>query len=114
MRAVKTGPDGELAWDKLEHIAVYKGHLSDGLTPSSNGGATIHAYGEKAPREAYGLLNISAGVSLDEQFEISAFCRNCTDEVYNSLIFSSVFQPGSKDAFLGNPAEYGVSLRFEW
>lgn len=70
--------------------------------------------GSELKADGYGLLNVAAGLRLGDQFEVSAFCRNCTDEAYNSLIFSSVFQPGSKDGFLGNPAEYGVSLRFEW
>ena len=64
--------------------------------------------------DGYGLLNVSAGLRIGDQFQVSAFCRNCTDEVYNSLIFASVFQPGFRDGFLGNPAEYGVSLRFNW
>jgi len=41
------GPDGSLQWDKLPHMAVYRGHLSDQLTATSNGGATAHAFGVK-------------------------------------------------------------------
>jgi outer membrane receptor protein involved in Fe transport len=63
---------------------------------------------------SYQLINFSAGVRIDRRFEVSAFCRNCADKTYPSLIFTSVFQPGSKDVFPGNPAEYGLSLRYEW
>lgn len=41
------GPDGLLAWDKLPEIAVYRGHMSDQLTATSNAGATAHAFGVK-------------------------------------------------------------------
>lgn len=41
------GPDGYLQWDRLAHMAVYRGHLSDQLAATSNGGATTHAFGVK-------------------------------------------------------------------
>ncbi len=41
------GPDGTLEWDKLRYMAVYRGHNSDQLTSTSNGGATAHAFGYK-------------------------------------------------------------------
>lgn len=62
----------------------------------------------------YSLFNLSGGIRIDEKFEISAFCRNCTNKTYVGLLFTSVAQPGSKDAFLGNTQEYGISLRFDF
>ena len=53
-RMVLAGPDGEINWDRLPHTAVYRGHAEDVLTPSSNAGATMHAYGVKAPHRAFG------------------------------------------------------------
>ena len=53
-RMLIAGPDGEINWDKLPHIAVYRGHQEDTLTTSSNAAATTHAYGVKVPYEAYG------------------------------------------------------------
>jgi alkaline phosphatase len=41
------GPDGLLQWDQLPEMAVYRGHLIDQLTATSNGGATTHAFGHK-------------------------------------------------------------------
>lgn len=41
------GPDGQLHWDGLSEIAIYRGHMSDRLTGTSNGGATVHAFGYK-------------------------------------------------------------------
>lgn len=53
-RFLLAGPDGEINWDKLPNVAVYRGHAQDTLTPSSNAGATMHAYGVKVPYEGYG------------------------------------------------------------
>ncbi|MEM6647387.1 MAG: alkaline phosphatase [Bacteroidota bacterium] len=41
------GPDGMLEWDQLPQMAVYRGHMRDRLTGTSNGGATVHAFGYK-------------------------------------------------------------------
>lgn len=41
------GPDGLLNWDQLPEMAVYRGHMSDRLVGTSNGGATVHAFGYK-------------------------------------------------------------------
>ncbi len=41
------GPDSLLAWDRLPEMAVYRGHMADQLTATSNGGATTHAFGVK-------------------------------------------------------------------
>lgn len=48
------GPDGDLHWDRLPHIALYRGHLADCLTATSNAGATIHAYGIKTDADSFG------------------------------------------------------------
>jgi alkaline phosphatase len=54
-RVAFAGPDGELNWDRLPGIGVYTGHLSDRLTGTSHGGATIHAYGVKVQADSFGL-----------------------------------------------------------
>jgi alkaline phosphatase len=41
------GPDGTLNWDQLPEMAIYRGHMSDRLVGTSNGGATVHAFGYK-------------------------------------------------------------------
>lgn len=41
------GPDGALNWDQLPEMAIYRGHMSDRLVGTSNGGATVHAFGYK-------------------------------------------------------------------
>lgn len=41
------GPDRLLNWDRLPAMAVYRGHMGDSVTGTSNGGATTHAFGYK-------------------------------------------------------------------
>jgi alkaline phosphatase len=53
-RALYVGPDNDLEWDRLPEIAVYRGHMLDHLTASSNGGATAHAFGIRPFRSAFG------------------------------------------------------------
>ena len=44
-------------------------------------------------------------------WELLAWCTNCTDETYRTIYFNSVFQPGSYSAYLNNSRMYGVTLR---
>ncbi|HJK99668.1 MAG TPA: alkaline phosphatase [Polyangiaceae bacterium LLY-WYZ-14_1] len=49
------GADGALEWDRMPATAVYRGHMSDQLTGTSNGGATAHGFGYKPQGpESYG------------------------------------------------------------
>lgn len=54
-RILHAGPDSSLNWDRMPHIALYRSHVKDGLTATSHGGATIHAYGVKVMADSYGL-----------------------------------------------------------
>jgi alkaline phosphatase len=54
-RLLTVGPDGEMAWDRLERIGVYRGHMANSLGASSHGGATTHAYGVKVAYDSYGM-----------------------------------------------------------
>lgn len=49
------GPDGELNWDRLPAIGVYTGHMSDRVTSSSHGGATVHSRGVKVQADSFGM-----------------------------------------------------------
>ena len=48
------GPDADLNWDRIPAIAVYRGHMADALSATSNGGGTTHAYGVKVGSNAFG------------------------------------------------------------
>jgi alkaline phosphatase len=53
-RMLYYGPDGRLNWDRMTNQAVYLGHMLDGLSATSNAGATVHAFGVKVLRSSYG------------------------------------------------------------
>ncbi len=55
LRLLERGPDGMTNWDQLEAMGVYRGHLRDSLVSSSNGGATVHAFGVKVYFGDYGV-----------------------------------------------------------
>jgi len=55
LRMVTVGPDGRTEWDRLPHSAVYLGHMKDGLTGTSHGGATIHAFGVRVQADSFGM-----------------------------------------------------------
>ena len=52
---VEVGPDGRLEWDRLPHTALYSGHMKDGLTGTSHGGATTHAFGVRVQADSFGM-----------------------------------------------------------
>lgn len=54
-RALRFGPDGNTAWDLLPEVGIYRAHVRNSLSPTSNAGATIHGYGVKVGRDSYGL-----------------------------------------------------------
>jgi alkaline phosphatase len=56
VRLKEVGPDGRLAWDRLPRVAIYVGPMLDGVTASSNGGATTHAWGVRARTDSYGMI----------------------------------------------------------
>ncbi len=63
-RMLKAGPDGEIAWDRIPEFGLYRGHMEDGLTATSHGGATSHAFGVKVPADSYGMAGTEALTAL--------------------------------------------------
>lgn len=59
-RWMEVGPDGRLNWDRMPNVAAYDGRLADQLSSSSNGGATVHAWGVEASRDAFGFTDPEA------------------------------------------------------
>jgi glycerophosphoryl diester phosphodiesterase len=55
LRFLDRGPDGETNWDKMEKSSIYRGHMKDRLTGTSNAGAVTHATGVKVQADSYGL-----------------------------------------------------------
>lgn len=54
-RIATVGPDGLTNWDKLPGVALYRSHFADGLSPTSHGGGTVHAWGVKVVADSYGM-----------------------------------------------------------
>jgi len=91
------GPDAELNWDRIPHIAVYRGHMADSLSATSNGGATSHAYGIKVPSSAFGTDGKSASrptAANGEQGSLmhEAMRRGVRTGLVNS---GSIIEPGT-------------------
>ncbi|MBC8128346.1 MAG: alkaline phosphatase [Gloeobacteraceae cyanobacterium ES-bin-144] len=96
-RFLNVGPDGDLHWDQLSHIAVYRGHMLNELTATSNGGATTHAYGIKVPAKAFGTdgsnaKRPTAALGFPGSLMHEAMKRNVKTGVVNS---GSVVEPGT-------------------
>ncbi len=96
-RYLAVGPDGQLAWDRLPHVALYRGHLADSLSGTSHGGATAHAYGARVSWNSYGL---DAGEPIDGGSRLSLAQRALDAGLRVGLVNSgTVTEPGSA-AFL--------------
>ncbi len=105
VRLSTVGPDGRMAWDELPAAAVYVGPMLDGVTATSNGGATTHAYGVRAETGSYGMIG-----GLPIAASASGFAGSLMSEaraagkaigIVNS---SSVTEPGT-GAFLASVAD---------
>jgi outer membrane receptor protein involved in Fe transport len=80
------------------------------FTSSQFSSTRIGSLGEALEIDSFELLNLSAGVELGKGLQVSAFCRNCLDERYANFYANAVAQPGSKEAFVGNPREFGLTV----
>lgn len=55
-RLLTVGPDGRLAWDRMQ-AAAYVGPMLNSVTASSNGGGTSHAWGVRAQSGSFGMVD---------------------------------------------------------
>ena len=61
---------------------------------------------------AYNLWNVQAGLrSQDDRWEVFVWGNNVLDEDYQTIIFNSVSQAGSRSSFVGDPQVYGVTAK---
>jgi alkaline phosphatase len=56
LRLLDHGPDGYTAWDRLDHLGLYRSHQRNSASTTSHAGATVHAYGVKVDRDTYGSV----------------------------------------------------------
>jgi len=90
-RFLLAGPDGELNWDRIPNTAVYRGHMLDSLSATSNGGATSHAYGIKVPSDAFG----NAGEGNEKTASASGFRGSLMHEAMSRGFKVGVVNSGS-------------------
>lgn len=90
-RFLLVGPDGELNWDKLPHVGIYRGHMANSLTATSNGGATSHAYGIKVAANSFGTDGERAGRPI----AASGFRGSLMQEAMEKKIRVGVVNSGS-------------------
>ncbi|TDK26325.1 TonB-dependent receptor [Luteimonas aestuarii] len=62
-------------------------------------------------QDAYTLVNARVGLRFRNDFEVSLWGNNLTDEYYNMVIFDSVAQAGSYNGYPGLPRTWGIDLR---
>lgn len=95
LRILEKGPDGELNWDRLPEIGLYKSHTKNSLVTSSNAGATMHAFGKKVVYHSYGMdgtTELTALSGKKKSIMIEARDAGMAVGVVNS---GSIIEPGT-------------------
>lgn len=65
--------------------------------------------------DSYVIADASFGLSgNNDRWEASIWCSNCFDQSYRTIYFNSTFQPGSFNAYLNDPRQYGAALRMRF
>lgn len=66
----------------------------------------------EANQDGYVLLGGRIGVrSPGGTWDISAFAQNLTNQYYRSIVFAAVLQPGTFNAYVGEPRTFGIEVR---
>ncbi|MDQ3838309.1 MAG: alkaline phosphatase [Thermoproteota archaeon] len=101
VRFLEVGPDGLINWDMLPEVAIYKGHMKDALTSTSQGGATTHGSGVKVLANSYGCDG-----NCTEQTLKRTVVEEARDEGYDIGIINSgsITEPGT-GAFVAHVTE---------
>jgi alkaline phosphatase len=101
VRLLEVGPDGQINWDRLPNVAIYKGQMKDSTTSTSHGGATVHGSGVKVLAESYGC----DGNCTDETIKRTVV-EEARDNGYEIGIINSgtITEPGT-GAFLAHVTE---------
>jgi len=66
----------------------------------------------QAEQDGYILLGGRIGVkSADGRWDLSAYAQNLTNQYYRTIVFAGVIQPGTFNAYVGEPRSVGLELR---
>ncbi|WP_421791240.1 TonB-dependent receptor [Hyphobacterium sp.] len=93
----------------LQNGLQFLAHLNGRYMSEQNTGSDLDP--EKI-QEGYAVLNGRLGIGAeDESWSVELFANNLFDEDYVQVAFDGPFQPGSFNAFLGQPRVVGLTLR---
>lgn len=73
-----------------------------------NTGANLNA---NKVQDAYTLVNARVGLRFENDFEVSLWANNLTDEYYNMVIFDTPAVAGTFNGYPGTPRTFGVEVR---
>ena len=66
----------------------------------------------QAEQDGYILVGGRLGVRAPEgRWDVSLFAQNLTNQYYRTIVFAGVLQPGTFNAFVGEPRTFGVEAR---
>jgi iron complex outermembrane receptor protein len=58
------------------------------------------------------LLNGGFGIeSASRLWSVEAWCLNCADRRYFTVLFPGTFQTGTEESYVGAPRTFGLTLR---
>lgn len=110
LRILEKGPDGEINWDKLPNIGLYRSHTKNSLTTSSNAGATMHAFGKKVVYHSYGMNGkdgLTALSGKNKSIMMEAKAAGINIGIINS---GDIVEPGSGVFVASNPSRYEYEI----
>lgn len=66
----------------------------------------------QAEQDGYVLLGGRVGVRAPGgKWDVSLFAQNLTNQYYRTIVFAGVLQPGTFNAYVGEPRTYGIEAR---
>lgn len=69
----------------------------------------------QAEQDGYVLLGGRLGLrSPGGRWDISAFVQNLTNQYYRTIVFAGVIQPGTFNAYVGEPRTFGLEARMRF
>jgi outer membrane receptor protein involved in Fe transport len=90
------------------------GYLNGNIKLQSDINTSVSLFPEAA-QDGYVLVGGRIGIrSPNRRWDASLFAQNLGNAYYRQVVFASVLQPGSFNAFLGEPRSYGVELRWRF
>jgi outer membrane receptor protein involved in Fe transport len=69
----------------------------------------------QAEQDGYVLLGGRIGVrSPGGTWDVSAFAQNLTNQYFRTIVFAGVLQPGTFNAYVGEPRSFGIEARMRF